>query len=219
VNKIEIAQQNSTKKIKIASIKTEEKNATLMRNCPKCAKEMTYTDKWYYNDSIKKNRKCVKCKDVHKNRIRKFGKDNSNYKGIMDKSTYHRPCPNCGIDITYTLYETYRKSVSRNRGCGCITTKSWACYNVIACKIFDEINKEMGWNGRHAENGGERKVSKYWVDYYEPNLNLVIEYDEKWHKYHTQYDAKRELEIIQYLGCKFYRIREGQNWREVINEL
>lgn len=134
----------------------------------------------------------------------------------MDKQFYYRDCPNCGKNIEYTSYETYRKAVARNRGCGCITKKTWACYNPVACKIFDEINEELGWDGQHALNGGERRVSKYWVDYYEPNLNIVIEYDESWHKYRQSYDQKRQDIIKKFLGCQFYRVHQGQNWRDVI---
>ena len=50
-------------------------------------------------------------------------------------------------------------------------------------EFFDELNKENGWSGRHAKNGGEVSVGGFWLDYYEPNLNLVIEWDERHHKY------------------------------------
>ena len=204
------------KKTKKKSTNNVEKNTSWTRNCPKCDKILVYTDHWYYTDSIKRNRKCTKCKDKPTKRARLFGKDNPNYKGKMDKLFYNRNCPNCDRIVKYTSYETYRKAVRHNRGCGCITKTSWACYNPIACKIFDEINNEMDWNGQHALNGGERKIGKYWVDYYEPNLNLVIEYDETWHKRTQKYDRKRQKEIEKYLGCKFYRIQEGQDWHTII---
>lgn len=93
-------------------------------------------------------------------------------------------------------------------------------YNPVACRVFDEINKELGWNGQHAERMGEYMVGPYWVDYYDSNLNVVIEYDEKHHKkpYLQDRQAKREVYIKERLNCKFYRIAEQQNWREVLSE-
>lgn len=96
-------------------------------------------------------------------------------------------------------------------------------YNPIACKLFEEINKEMGWNGVHAANVGEYHIRElgYWVDYYEPTLNIVIEYDEKYHSKPTRQkkDFARQQEITQLLNCKFYRIKQGEEytWRNIIN--
>jgi hypothetical protein len=187
----------------------------LIRNCPSCSKELVYTDRWYYNDSIKKSRTCLSCRP-QPSRVRLFGKDNPNYKNIMDKKSWNRICPNCNTPIRYTSYETYRKAKRNNRGCGCITKNSWQNYNPMACKIFEEINRELGWNGHHRLHYGEKRILTYWVDYYEPNLNIVIEFDEKHHKYQTKKDIKRQQEIIEHLNCQFYRIKDGQNWREVV---
>ena len=210
MNKIENEPKNSTKKIKRKLIENVEKNMSWTRDCPKCKKILSYSYKQSYDRAVKRNQSCINC------RPKWFGTDNSNYKGVMDKSVYYRDCPSCGKRIEYTSFETYRKAKLRNYGCGCITKNSWACYNPDACKLFDEINQELGWNGQHALNGGERRVSKYWVDFYEPTHNIVIEYDERWHKYRQNYDMNRQREIEQYLGCKFYRIKEGQDWKQII---
>ena len=92
-------------------------------------------------------------------------------------------------------------------------------YNKHACLIFEEINKEMNWSGQHAENGGEFFIKKlgYWVDYYEPTLNIVIEFDEKHHKYKKEKDIKRQKEIEEFLECKFYRITNNK-WQDILNE-
>ncbi len=93
-------------------------------------------------------------------------------------------------------------------------------YNPTACQLFEEINKEMNWQGQHAENGGEFHIKElgYWVDYYEPNLNIVIEYDEKKHKRTEKRDMHRQKEIEQHLQCKFYRISESMfdQWRNIL---
>lgn len=85
-------------------------------------------------------------------------------------------------------------------------------YNSEACKIFELINEELNWKGLHAENGGEFHIKKlgYFVDYYEPNLNIVIEFDEKEHEREKRKikDMVRQNQIIEELKCKFYRIKE-----------
>lgn len=92
-------------------------------------------------------------------------------------------------------------------------------YNATACKLFDDINTKFNLNGKHAENGGEFYIKElgYWVDYYEPNLNLVIEYDEKHHKRNKNKikDAKRQTEIVELLNCKFIRINETDDIQTV----
>jgi hypothetical protein len=94
-------------------------------------------------------------------------------------------------------------------------------YNPSACKLFEEINKELGWSGRHAENGGEINVRGWFLDYYEPTLNIVIEYDEKHHlkESQKQKDELKQKEVIAALNCKFYRITEEQSsdWKQILN--
>ena len=93
-------------------------------------------------------------------------------------------------------------------------------FNVAACHLFDEINREMGWSGIHALSGGEQYVDGYWVDFYEPNENIVIEFDEYYHKARKEKDALRQKKIVEILGCRFFRIEEGQEstWRKILTE-
>jgi hypothetical protein len=91
-------------------------------------------------------------------------------------------------------------------------------FNKTACKCFDKLNEVAGWNGRHALNGGEFLVKElgYWVDYYEPTENVVIEWDERHHFVDGKLkarDLKRMNEIKQHLKCKFFR------YNQVTNEL
>lgn len=93
-------------------------------------------------------------------------------------------------------------------------------YNKSACKLFETINNEMGWNGQHAERRCEYIVLGYFLDYYEPTLNIVIEYDEKTHEKPKQKlrDIEKQELVTKYLNCKFIRIKQGeeQNWRNII---
>jgi hypothetical protein len=81
-------------------------------------------------------------------------------------------------------------------------------YNEIACEFFSKLNEVTGWNGKHAKNCGEVTIGGFWVDYYEPNLNLVIEWDERHHRYEKKkkQDMYRAKYIIKKIGCTFLRI-------------
>ena len=58
-------------------------------------------------------------------------------------------------------------------------------------------------------------VLNYTVDFYIPELNLVIEYDEKWHNQYIEQDKKRENEIIDALNCDFIRVLEGDEIKAI----
>jgi hypothetical protein len=87
-------------------------------------------------------------------------------------------------------------------------------YNKNAIEFFQKIEKLFDFNGIFATKGGEfyiRELGSF-LDYYEPNLNLVIEYDEKKH-YNVDGTLKnkdliRMNGIISLLKCKFYRFNE-----------
>lgn len=198
----------------------EEKGIVGKRKCPRCKETMYYTDNWYLSDSIKKNRKCVKCKDMRTTTARLYGEDNPNWKGSSDPENWVRECPVCDSTITYDNYESFRKAKYKNYGCGCVKKLPFSPgFNINACEIFDKINETFGWNGVHALNGGEHKVLSYFVDYYEPKLNLVIEYDEKYHKYHKEKDIVRQEKIVEQLKCDFIRVQEGEDWEDILKKI
>ena len=88
---------------------------------------------------------------------------------------------------------------------------SHANYNELACKYFDWLNMYMSWDGQHAKYKGEKSVIGYSLDYYEPELNLVIEWDEEYHFKNDKLREKdiiRQSKIIDELNCDFYRIRQ-----------
>lgn len=120
--------------------------------------------------------------------------------------------PTIRPEVKKKLRETFQRKVVELGG--------FPNYNPIACKIFDDINKEMDWNGIHAMNGGEFKICGYWVDYYEPNLNIVIEYYENFHKNSIVRDEFRQSEIVKELNCKFYILKEWESltWKEILNQ-
>jgi len=87
-------------------------------------------------------------------------------------------------------------------------------FNPIACKSIDEYGKQHGYNFQHALNGGEYRIKElgYWVDGYDAKKNVVIEYYEREHERtaRKEKDARRQREILDFMGCKFIIIRENK---------
>jgi len=96
-------------------------------------------------------------------------------------------------------------------------------YNEEACKLFDNLNERFNWNIQHAENGKEKYIDcGYWVDGYESELNLVLEYDERHHFREgklKEKDIEREEKIKSELNCKFVRIKKNKEAYKGPNEL
>ena len=199
----------------------------LRRNCPVCRKSITHTTDYQRKIAEKLKTPCRKCSCIKRNNnivwkknlsLSKtgknhpmFGKTNTDeYKENMSKRVSGK---NNGFfgkhhkDSTKKILKA--RHIERKIKTGIAYSPS---YNKIACKYFDTLNKIMGWNGRHALSGGEFFVvdTGYWVDYYEPNLNLVIEWDEPHHNKikNREKDKIRQNYIIEKLKCSFYRIEQ-----------
>lgn len=59
--------------------------------------------------------------------------------------------------------------------------------------------------------------TKYRIDFYEPNFNIAVEYDEEHHKHSKQSDTNRQKEIENILNCKFVRIEKGNEVNGINN--
>lgn len=83
-------------------------------------------------------------------------------------------------------------------------------YNPKACKAIDEYGKLHGYNFQHAENGGEFYIDGYWLDGYDKDKNVAIEYYEKFHNRtsHKKRDELRKNRIIELLNCEFHILYE-----------
>ena len=95
-------------------------------------------------------------------------------------------------------------------------------YNKKSIPILEAIGKEHGWNLQHAENGGEFYTGIHaFVDAYDKEKNIVVEYDETVHYVDIEKnilrekDIKRQQRIIDHLHCDFYRYNEatGVLWK------
>lgn len=183
----------------------------LERNCPKCNKVLIYTKPHHRNSAEKKKLICVSCtrRKPIPILVRSCSQCNSkiNYKDtskLNRANRENRVCNTCRKQNFIKQMET--KSAERaDRKLG-----PWfiANYNKNACEYFDWLNKWMGWNGQHALYKGEKGVLNYFVDYYEPNQNLVIEWDESYHTRQIEKDRNRQERIKEQLGCKFFRYNE-----------
>jgi len=198
---------------------------TYTRNCPYCDNILHYSSKKSLQVSSRKNGGCRECyykRPKPKGRTPWLGKTHTTETiEKIRKSATGRPGPNKGKIFSEETKKKMRvaaiERISRSIG------QFGPRYNSTACIIFNAINSHFNWNGVHAENGGEYYVNTlgYWVDYYEPTLNLVIEYDEKRHTYsiYKDRDVIRQNEIVKYLGCKFIRISEADTLEIVYNKL
>jgi len=92
-------------------------------------------------------------------------------------------------------------------------------FNINACKLIDEYGKKNGYNFQHAMNGGEYYIKElgYWVDGYDKEKNIVIEYFENNHHHYDKdgnikkKDLNRTNEIKNYLKCNFILLEEKKN--------
>jgi hypothetical protein len=90
--------------------------------------------------------------------------------------------------------------------------------NYEACDIIEEYGEVFGYNfqtGKSEE--GEYHIEKlgYWVDGYDKDKNVVIEFYEDRHKNQTKKDEERKREIVNHLKCDFIEIR---SWNDFIQK-
>lgn len=90
-------------------------------------------------------------------------------------------------------------------------------FNNDSILIIEQYGKDHGYNFQHAKNDGEYHIKElgYFVDGYDKNKNVVIEYYETAHGYieKIEKDKIRKQEIIDFLKCEFIEIYEN-NWNK-----
>jgi len=182
-----------------------------------------------YSTSKKKGFRCEKCA----NKKKQITINSPTYiKPTIKHEEYNRLCPDCHEVVYYTskrILDNAKYKNSKCRKCAdkehrlrCIEKRQniYPIYNKMACCIFEDINKSLGWNLQHATNGKEYKIIGYFLDAYDKDRNIVVEYDEPHHYYKDgtmrKKDIRRQEEITKHLNCKFYRIKHNQDWKDVI---
>lgn len=200
------------------------------KQCPLCNNLVYFKTKYCLQRSIKTNAVCHSCADRGNiGRIQSYGEKEcravrlrGQIRSLKSRKLYSeskrgRKNPQFG---NHTSKSTEHRRKIR---LGCIKTieerlklvgKTMSpAFNPIACEIIDKYGKQNGYNFQHALNGGEYYISDlgYWVDGYDKERNIVIEFYEREHgrTSRQEKDKKREIEIIDVLKCQFIIIHEN----------
>lgn len=104
-----------------------------------------------------------------------------------------------------------------------IGRRLYPTFNMNACKFFDVVNDILHWSGYpigyHATNGGEKKILRFYLDFYIPEYCIVIEYNEKqhyWSKKYRDYDKWRRYEIERITNMPMIIVHEDKETPEEI---
>lgn len=195
----------------------------MSRKCPRCGKLLTYTDKTSCYKADRKNTVCgscrsmlqMQCPETREKRIRALKK----VKHVWHYKTTEARKRNG----TYSVSEEQREklriiNVERKIQDG---TLSWPNYNRHACELFRRLESDLNLNGHYATKNKEKRIGRYWVDYYEPTVNIVVEYDEPYHFDSNgnlrQQDINRQKWIIDRLKCNFIRINDSTSYEQLKN--
>lgn len=85
-----------------------------------------------------------------------------------------------------------------------VSSRSEISFGEILIKTLKLLNIKV-------ETQKTMKENNYRIDFYLPEFNLAIEYDEEYHRYQQEEDKQREEEIKEVLGCKFIRLDYKQD--------
>ena len=131
-----------------------------------------------------------------------------NIKGTFQKGHKVNKGKNHTLETKEKLSLSHRKHRAK-------WVKNWIQFpnfNPNGCERILEYGKKHGYNFQTAINGGEYFIKElgYWVDGYDIQQNVVIEYMEKFHQTpkHLKKDKLRRERIIDHLGCKYIEIWE-----------
>jgi hypothetical protein len=106
-------------------------------------------------------------------------------------------------------------------------THPYPNFNVSACKFFDKLNEMLYYTGypigQHGTDIGERKLDRYWVDFYIEEYAVVVEYNERHHYWggaKKGRDTQRRRKIESIIDKPIIIVHEGSEsliW--VFNEI
>lgn len=134
----------------------------------------------------------------------------TNPKGTFFKNHKKREGTKHSVETRQKMSQIHRD----NRAKWVLENLQFPNFNPKACQIIEEYGKQHGYSFQHALNGGEYYVKElgYWVDGYDKEKNIVIEYYEKSHNSlkKIKKDLERKNKIIKLLKCKFIELWEHQ---------
>jgi len=174
--------------------------------CPKCNGTIYYKTIGSYQANKNKNVPCRKCKGIHHSEIM-LGRKRCTFTDQWRKNMAisHKKSKIWKMSMNTPEYkEKHRQKMIRMIK----ENKSQVAFNPKACDVFDFINQKLHWNGLHAQNGKEQVVDVFFLDYYVPNLNIAIEWDEKHHhkSSHRKRDGFKSKIVMDSINCEFYRV-------------
>lgn len=174
--------------------------------CKRCGDNIYFKTYNSYTANVKKNSVCKECR--HKNHSlimsgRKRPVFTEEWRLNMSKSHKNSEVWKASMN-TPEYKEKHRLKLEKMRK----ENKVVVCFNNDACKVFNFINSKLNWDGQHAKNGKEVIVENFFLDFYEPTLNIAIEWDEKHHKKssHKRQDYIKQKFVMDKLNCEFYRV-------------
>lgn len=133
---------------------------------------------------------------------------NNKFKGTFKPKHKH----NLGRKHTKETREKISLQHRRNRAKWVKNWIQFPNFNSKGCNKILEYGTKEGYKFQTAVNGGEFYIKGlgYWVDGYDKEKNVVIEYMEPFHKTpkHRKKDIKRKQRIIEHLNCKFIELWE-----------
>lgn len=217
----------------------KRKNSTISnfsKDCPKCGDKVYLKTKYSLQRSLETNAVCHSCAD-RGNNGRLQSKEEKERRAIKLRGQKR------SIEIRKRISNSKRgkrnprfndhsfKSIEHRRKIrlGCIKTLQTRlklvgkivspAFNPDACNAIDEYGRRHEYAFQHALNGGEYYIEElgYWVDGYDKQKNVVVEFYEREHNRSARKikDRRRQIEIIDFLKCKFIIIHENKEIERV----
>jgi hypothetical protein len=203
-----------------------------LRKCKQCGNDVSHKNEKNLKRALKEDRVCVSCAQ----KVAKLGSNNGMF-GKKHKDTTIKKIKEKRKHQIFTeetrdklsiinkrRLEEYNhwigrahtdetkkklKLIAANR----IHDNKWhPSFNVNACGIIEKYGKDNGYNFQHALNGGEFFIRElgYWVDGYDIEKNVVIEYYETAHKQMIEKDEIRIEKIKNTLNCEVIILKEWE---------
>jgi predicted RNA-binding Zn-ribbon protein involved in translation (DUF1610 family) len=166
---------------------------TYSKSCPLCGGLQIYSCRKSYKLSVRNGWKCKKCSTTENGKITD--------KSVFKTYEYRRKQSEMMIKArqTSSYGEEFKEKLRKSRINSFRKNGRMANFNPVACDFIDGLNKKMGWNLKHALNGGEVELIGYFPDGYDEERNIIFEYDEPKHNsnYHKNRDLKRQINLIR----------------------
>lgn len=213
-----------------------------VRNCKNCGREIIHKDEKNLKRAIRLDKICLYCS----NKIKSTGENNGMFGKSHSEESKQKIKEKRKLQV-FSEEDIEKMSIAGKKRCEeynhwlgrkhksetidklrvihskkIINNKWHPSFNITACNIIENYGKKYGYNFQHAMNGGEYFIKElgYWVDGYDKEKNVVIEYYETGHKYYIEKDEIRIQNIKNHLNCEVIILREwDDNDIKLINEL